>query len=586
MERISSSLENVLSHVQTTVTSSQSVGPAVPGPTSPKDVSDAQLWETSGPLSEAAPITSPLEVEQLRPFLNVPSPASIDSRLPAQDILQDLVELFFELIYPSAPLFCKPSFIANLLSPGRQTLLHGLVVVAFRFWRKPEPPVETRENYVKVSREQILLSTIDSCSLLSTQALALLAMDAVGQGPGPRTWNIMAMLITASKQMGLAKGFSPTVTETSTPLVRNEDLDDNMDLSTIEAEERSRLFWTIYSLDRFFSVSHGQSCSIDTKSIKLPYPANDEDWGQPVAPEWFQGIATAKSSASRPITNMWHHNIDLLALLDRSNQLLIQPVNFSLPAHCQEWQSGFRRLDIAMSTWFEELPSDVREPPATFDPMWITIHATFHLYVVLHLPCIDYSSPVLISVMCSIRIRMYTVAASPSTKSPYLRPSPSAPARCRQAIRDVASLATCVPPEALNQLGPIFAFVVWVAARSLVILWTKGYENTYGSMPADLEPLLSTLRQLSVWWPCAQRYNDIIQLILDTKNNPGGPTGLEIFNDTRRTVYGLQNRLGMLAGRRVAEVYSHSLDFLDMDLEDLTSPWGATFGLEMDSEWL
>jgi hypothetical protein len=73
---------------------------------------------------------------------------------------------------------------------------------------------------------------------------------------------------------------------------------------------------------------------------------------------------------------------------------------------------------------------------------------------------------------------------------------------------------------------------------------------------------------------------------LDTKNNPGGPTGLEIFNDTRRTVYGLQNRLGMLAGRRVAEVYSHSLDFLDMDLEDLTSPWGATFGLEMDSEWL
>lgn len=181
---------------------------------------------------------------------------------------------------------------------------------------------------------------------------------------------------------------------------------------------------------------------------------------------------------------------------------------------------------------------------------------------------------------------MYTVASSPSTKSPYLRPSPSAPARCRQAIRDVASLTTCVPIHELNKLGPIFAFVVWVAARSLVILWTKGYENTYGSMPADLEPLLNALRQLSIWWPCAQRYNDIIQLILDTKNNPGGPTGLDIFSDTRRTVYGLQSRLGNLAGRRVAEVYSHSLDFLDMDLDEFTSPYIGAFGPDLDAEWL
>jgi hypothetical protein len=188
--------------------------------------------------------------------------------------------------------------------------------------------------------------------------------------------------------------------------------------------------------------------------------------------------------------------------------------------------------------------------------------------------------------MCSIRLRMYTVAASPSTKSLYLRPSSSAPARCRQSIREVASLTTCLQPHELNQLGPAFAFVVWVAARSLVILWTKGYENTYGSIPTDLEPLLSALRQLSIRWPCAQRYNDIIQLILDTKNNPSGPTGLEIFNDTRRTVYGLQSRLGTLAGHRVTEMHSHSLDFLDMDLNELASPWIGTFGSEMDSECL
>lgn len=185
---------------------------------------------------------------------------------------------------------------------------------------------------------------------------------------------------------------------------------------------------------------------------------------------------------------------------------------------------------------------------------------------------------------------MHTVAAFPSTTSPYLRPSSSARARCRQAIRDVASLTSSIQPPDLDKLGPMFAFILWVAARSLVILWTTGYENTYGSMPTDLEPLLSGLRQLSIQWPCAQRYKDILQLIIDTKNDPGGPTGLDIFNDTRRTAYGLQDRLGKLAGHpRVTEIYSQAFDFLDMpllDVGEMSAPWTGTFGSENDGEWL
>ena len=66
--------------------------------------------------------------------------------------------------------------------------------------------------------------------------------------------------------------------------------------------------------------------------------------------------------------------------MDRSNQLLIKPLDLTLPAHCQEWQSIFRRLDITMSTWFENLPREIRQRPATFDPMWVMLHATAQLY--------------------------------------------------------------------------------------------------------------------------------------------------------------------------------------------------------------
>lgn len=380
MEKMNQSLQDVLGHIQTASIPLQSANSDSTGISQPKPANEAQSWQESESMAEEAPITSPLEIEQLPSFLGMPQLPTIDSRLPTEDIIQELVELFFELIYPWVPLFHKSSFMANLFSPARQILLHGIIVITFRHWRKAAPSAEIRDDYIKTSREQILLSTIDTCSLVSTQALALLAVDAIGQGPGPRTWNIMAMLITGSKQLGLGKDFSPPNTETNTALVRNEEPDDNLDLSGIEVEEKRRLFWTIYSLDRFFSVSHGQSCSIDTKTIRLPYPARDEDWGQSATPEWFQGAATVKPTHVRCLSNLWHYNIDLLALLDRSNQLLIQPLNFSLPAHCQEWQSSFRRLDIAMSTWFENLPKEVREQPATFDPMWVTVHATFHLY--------------------------------------------------------------------------------------------------------------------------------------------------------------------------------------------------------------
>jgi hypothetical protein len=383
MEKISQSVQDILSHVQTplaTGISLQTAEPKTSKSRASKAASGAQLWQTSQQLSEVASIISTPEIEQLPPFLSTLELQTIDSRLPAKDTLQELVELFFDLVYPWVPLFNKHSFIANLFSPGRQILLHGIVVITFRFWRKSAPSAEMRENFTKISQEQILLNAIDACSLISTQALALLAVDAIGQGPGPRMWNMMAMLITASKQMGLAKGFSPASNETNIPLVRNEDPVDNLNLSSIEVEEKRRLFWTIYSLDHFSSVSHGQPSGIDTKSIELPYPARDEGWGQSVALEWFQGTAAVKSAHLRCHANLWHHNIDLLALLDQSNRFLIQPVNFSLPAHCQEWQSGFRRLDIAMSTWFENLPREVREQPSSFDPMWIMVHATFHLY--------------------------------------------------------------------------------------------------------------------------------------------------------------------------------------------------------------
>lgn len=379
VEKISHSIQDILNHLRT--------GYAPPNPAMAADnpdqsaagvTNEAQIWETSQQILDVASYTSTPAMDQLPVTQDLSAMNSFDTGLPPEAMLRELVETFFDYTYPWVPLFYKPNFTANMFSPERRLLLHGMIVIAFRFWKQALPAPEVRDAYIKTSREQILLKTIDSCSLISTQALALLAVDAIGQGLGPRTWNIMAMLIAAAQQLNLTKSHSLASAELSTPLVNNEDPDDELCMSSIETEEKRRLFWVIYSLDRFSSIPHGQPGGINTKIIRLPYPANDEAWGQIAPIEWFQATDTKSLHTNHPV-NLWHHNIDLLALLDRSNQLLIQPVNLSLPAHCQEWQSSFRRLDITLSTWFENLPRDVREQPPIFNPMWTMVHATFHL---------------------------------------------------------------------------------------------------------------------------------------------------------------------------------------------------------------
>ncbi|ERS98281.1 hypothetical protein HMPREF1624_05065 [Sporothrix schenckii ATCC 58251] len=620
VEKMAQSIHNVLQHVQAQSVRSGQVPSVDMGSVAPSNNSEdaqqlaQQLGQTPTQLNGPASYNPPLPPsQQPLPLLEPP----LDPTLPPRAVLDELVDLFFTHVYPWAPLFHRPTFQATMLLPDRQLLLHGMVVLGFRFWTTTRdeqgggvwPSAAAREQYVKVSRDRLLVDTINSASLVAYQALALLAIDAMGDGPGPRTWNMMAMLVACARQLHLDHNPSPITgvmgvgvgvgmglgmnanmglggggmdsasgsvraTSPSSPLVTNDDTEESAatantllgvassapssSSSAVEAEEKRRLFWTIYNLDRFSSVSLGQPCAIDRRRLRVQYPARDDAWGQRVPLAWF-GTKTGTSPSTTPYgvagtagppPTLWQCFIDILSLVDQSNQLLVQPTNLSLPAQCQEWQSKFRRIDILSRTWRENLPPDVRTPPSPaapsasttipFDPMWYLVHATYAL----------------------IHIRMYTVASFPATASPYMRPSSSARAQLRQAVDQVAGLATGLQPAQVGQLGPLFAFVVWVAARSLIILWTTG--NTADGVadattatasspfapPPHLTTLVAVLHQSARYWPCAQCYVDILQLILDTKNNPGGPTGLAIFNDTRRTAYGLRRRLGSLASLR------------------------------------
>lgn len=285
------------------------------------------------------------------------------------DILDELVKLYFDFIYPWLPLLRRPQAYTGLVLAENTLILHGLVVVAFRLWQKPLPSFEERQVYIKTSQDYILRIAVDSCTIASTQALTLLAVDTLGNGTGPRAWNVVGMLVIAVRHLSIVKA--------KAALVQNEDSDDEGYSLMHEAEDKRRLYWSIMMLDRFCSAQHGQQGGIQSRGSQVAMPISDTDWSHGLSAD--QSQTPLVPLYARATASYWHHYIDLLYYMNEINQMLVQPINLSGRTHCQEWQSNFRRLDSTLTSWFESLPLSVKTPPPAFDAMFVMLHATYHL---------------------------------------------------------------------------------------------------------------------------------------------------------------------------------------------------------------
>lgn len=98
----------------------------------------------------------------------------------------------------------------------------------------------------------------------------------------------------------------------------------------------------------------------------------------------------------------------------------------------------------------------------------------------------------------------------------------------------------------LTNLGPHFAFSIWVAARLLLV---HGSTIDHQVNPA-IYPLVETLRDMGRYWKVAERYATLLQRVLDeyseSERVPVGangervtPSTVRILADMRRCAYDL-----------------------------------------------
>ncbi|KAF9177392.1 hypothetical protein BGZ50_008804, partial [Haplosporangium sp. Z 11] len=182
--------------------------------------------------------------------------------VPLVDIQPDLIDLYFKHVHPYLLILHKPSFLRRLQDPKDPVpdfLLAAIYAVASHY--APGREQDGRRYFeFWLSR---LDDTLDKPRLSTIQALLLIIKYQEGvkhTGFYFRTYMYTQMVIVLARELQLHK---------TTPV--------NMKLDQESHEVRRRLFWAIFVLDQFISVSQGRTMSFREVEPEADLPCVDTE---------------------------------------------------------------------------------------------------------------------------------------------------------------------------------------------------------------------------------------------------------------------------------------------------------------------
>ncbi|KAL3458227.1 hypothetical protein BJX64DRAFT_292383 [Aspergillus heterothallicus] len=472
--------------------------------------------------------------------------------LPPRHILTELSNLYFMFAHPWMNIFDQKMVETDILNLQMDcpVALDCITLFGFRYWNSSDPSVQDQQKYMENARQRLLTAAIDEISLASIQALTTLAFDALGQSPNTRALNLVSLLDTATAQLDLAQHCYQGTDQAQAQAVEPQIQTDN---ETDLSGPKSRLFWTIYTLDRIISVSHGINCRIRPNFFRRE-GIIDDHIATPARRIKVLIDDVSQRTASAAVSKSWQKLIEISTLIERVNDFILSSVDHTDQDQSLRWKSHFRALDSALTTW-RGLQLTMPQRQSSEDPVELTAQAMYHAAI----------------------IRMHSVAAFPPRTSPLPLASPLAPGRCYAAVQAICSICSSLMLPVVQGphhsaatadinigkiSGPLFVFAVWVAARNTITLWTSSWEDPKPDPPTELTTLLDALRAMAVHWPCAKQFVDMIEFViqisckdgcsgdgdgggrLDWNNQSGSRQSmLAVFNDVSLTAYGLHSVL-------------------------------------------
>jgi len=326
-------------------------------------------------------------------------PASVvnqDHDFPPYDLLYALADLYFKHINTWCPILHRRSTLDALFGPSSldeadRILLHAIVATTLRFSTDARLTQDKKEKYYTASKQKVLLYGLEHSSVRALQALVIVALDLCGSSNGPPGWNLLALVTRSAVQLGLAVEVHSRSVDPRYPSIytlRATVLPEAA--SWIEDESRRRLFWMVYVLDRYATITTAFEFALDEREIERRLPCRDDLFSrnQAVETKWFGRKDKKERGAEKPENlGSFSYYIEIVGILSQIHKFLKKPVDIASLDDVEKWQAEYRDLNASLESWKHTLPREYGNTARLFDSSsgnkivncgWVMLHATYH----------------------------------------------------------------------------------------------------------------------------------------------------------------------------------------------------------------
>ncbi|KAH9224895.1 hypothetical protein DL95DRAFT_350955 [Leptodontidium sp. 2 PMI_412] len=478
------------------------------------------------------PVT-PLISPSLSTTVGWPS-ETVEPDLPPPEQLYVLVDLYFKHINTWIPMLDRVTTFdilsqAWIPDESDRVLLHAIVFVSLRFSRDPGHTTEVQDTYRSRLKRRVQLYGLENSNIRTIQSMVLLTVDMLGTSHSPETSNMVALITQSilNFRLGFELGHSINASsQMNTSVLRSRLLPPAG--SWIENEERRRLFWVVYSMDRYTTLGTYSRFAIDERAARRRLPCRYDLFSEDRAvetrwPRWDEFRGTVEEDTNQNAANLgsYSYHCELLKIMSQTHEFLQVPLDIVSQADIDRWRSRYSELDQWLSIWLRSLPGEYSEisqfchsDTKSKISNWIILQTAFVVAVIhLHAP-----------------------AAYPSESSVLFRPSYDAMQKCLGAVASLKELTLdVVNTDMLDLLGPGFALAMWIATRLLLV-----HASVEGhTLDSNIFFFLDTLRQLGKYWPAATRYWEMLNPVIRESD----PSVASRVSEMRRTAYALQRSM-------------------------------------------
>ncbi|KAK2122463.1 hypothetical protein NOF04DRAFT_1349860 [Fusarium oxysporum II5] len=393
--------------------------------------------------------------------------ASLEERKPPLDLIVSSTSVFFRHIHPWFPFLDSHLVLHDLADLREPTLLYYAIFGAsIPFLYHPRLNNTQSDSFWKYTKRRIFIEASEEPSYAALEAATILTLDLSGMTNGPQVWSRLAVVARLAAQLRTASG---RVLRQS---VSGGSRDGRLATTRPSARQRAKLFWAIFALDSFISITTSQPTLL-TEHILRPFrPSREATWlhepSHPAEPSTYSVSAAFFKLLQLLDVSRSYHDLYLSYITLTGND----------ESGTVSWLDSFYSLSHAADNCLRGLPPWNRTPPV------IMIHVYGHALTIYINSLLKFSDHQTLTTH-DARVRE------------------SATVSCANSARAIIDIASMFVKTHGDRIGWPFSWSIWTAARYLL---TSAKAAGSVQLSSGFYILLDSLQELGKYWQISKKY--------------------------------------------------------------------------------